>query len=160
MKPYVESVEMTKRTPTPAAFKKWARANKPLAKAVALAQAFAQVERERVDDYVEPLFQSYGFLDDEGKPVTASERSYLVEGDETRMSEFYAKCLVLHAEHGYKGEPETCPALVAENLACKAEQALLDELATFMGLDSIWTTLEQRAKALDLAMTACLGKLK
>ena len=135
--------------------KAWARQNRDLAVAVVAAQAFHQVERERVDTYVAPIFARYDFRDEDGKAIATAERLYLSEDDDACKA-FYAECDVAHREHGFAGEPGECPALVAESLKIKAENMLLESLAKFTGAPGFYT-LELRAKAIKIALGACLG---
>jgi hypothetical protein len=152
---------------TPDKLKAWARENRALAMTVCKATAFAQLERERVDAYVEPIFDRYGFTDEDGDPITSPERLYNCE-DEQACSVYYAECLRAHAEHGWKGDPEHCPALVAEDLQIKAENLLLGSLAEFLGLGNTMFTfssrhgnpLETRKAVLELALGACIGGVK
>jgi hypothetical protein len=155
------------KTPTVPALKKWARANKGLAKAVLKAKAFAEVERERVDAYVEGVFAKYEFYNDldsprntrKGEKLTHSKSLYL-STDEAKTSEFYAECDRAHREHGFTGTEGHCPALEAESLLVEAENGLLDEVGKLMGLDGrdFSRSLELRAKTLDWALSVCLAK--
>lgn len=143
---------------TVAGLKTWAKANKSLAETVALATAYAQTERARVDAYEAPIFARYGFTDaDDGTPITDPRRLYL-SGDDAACAAFYAECLVAHKAHGWTGDPEHCPALVADSDRIKVENLLLESLGEFMGSGKehgFWT-LELRKKALDLALGVCL----
>lgn len=145
--------------------KAWARANRSLAMTVVKAKVFAEMERERVDAYVRPIFLRYGFRDDlfedgNGEILTDPRRLYLSKEDD-RAKEFYAECDRAHREHGFDGPEGHCPALVAEDLQCRAEQLLLASLAAFQGLDDhdFSRSLDLRARALDLALGVCLGKI-
>lgn len=141
--------------PTEEQLKTWARDNRELALAVAKTQAFAQLERERVNAYVLPIFMSYGFTDEDGKPITKPERLYLSDAED-RIALYYDECDLAHSAHGYTGEYGTCPALVAESLQIKAENALLQSLATFIGVDGFYASLDLRKKALRIAMQTAL----
>lgn len=139
---------------TVAKLKTWARKNREIARTVVTAQAFHQVERERVDAYVAPIFARYGFKDEDGEAIPTADRLYMCE-DDAACKAFYAECDVAHRAHGFAGEPGECPALVAESLMIRAENALLESLAAFMGAPGFYT-LELRAKALEIALGACL----
>jgi hypothetical protein len=145
-----------------AGLKKWAKKNKGLAKTVCLAKAFAETERERVNAYAEKLFATYEFyndLDGSGERLDTYHDLYLSE-DEGGATKFYHELSALHVENGWTGDPEHCPALTAESLLTEAENALLASLGEFAGFDagSLYS-LELRNKALDLALTGCLGTL-
>jgi hypothetical protein len=136
--------------------KTWARANRELATTALKARALAELERARVDAYIAPIFARYGFtcdIDGSGKPLTDPRKLYL-STDEERCTAYFAECDAAHRAHGYNGEPGTCPALVAEDLQVRAENLLLDSLAKFTSTDG-FHTLEQRAKALDIATGVC-----
>jgi hypothetical protein len=136
---------------------KWAKDNRSLAYAACAAKAFADSERERVSAYVKPLFAAFSFTDDltgSGEKLTDPNRAYLSEDDE-KAARFYAACDKAHREHGFTGPEGFCPALVAENLQMKAEDALLKSLCEFAGMS--WPyNLKLRAKALGLALSACV----
>jgi len=141
---------------TVAKLKAWSKKNRRLALAALKARAFAELERERVDAYILPIFAKFGFTSDEtGAPLTSPSKLYLCNDDE-RVAAFFAECDIAHREHGYVGEAGTCPALVAEDLQRTAENALLDSLARFVGVDGFCGTLELRGKALDLAIGTCV----
>jgi hypothetical protein len=145
------------KTPTVPELKKWALATRPLAKAVLMAQAFADVERERVNAYIKPLFLSFMFTDEDGKPITDPDRLYL-SADDAGAKTYYEVCDREHRAHGFDGPEGFCPALVAEELQREAEQALLNELGKFTGIDGMDynRSLEIRKKALDMALGVCL----
>lgn len=145
---------------TPDGLKAWVRANRELALAVCKVRAFAELERERVDAYVRPIFERYAFRNDlggrtAGEVLTNPREIYLSE-DEERCAAYFAEVARAHQEHGWRGDPEHCPALVAEDLLVKAENALLESLAEFVGVDGFWN-LDLRKRALDLALTTCIG---
>lgn len=145
------------KTMTATKLRAWARSNRSLAETVLKAQAFAELERERVDAYVAPIFARYGFKDDEGNAISAPRKLYLCE-DDAACATFYAECDVAHRAHGFTGGAGECPALVAEDLLTQAQNLLLDSLAKFVGVDGFSGSLELRAKALDLALGACFAK--
>ncbi len=141
-------------------FKKWAVANQPLAEAVVMAQAFAQVERERVNAYVLPIFAEYEFFNDmEAKYGAKLERIadpgklYLSE-NEALAADYYAACDHAHREHGFEGPTGHCPALIAENLKIQAEGFLLDAGCKLFGIKHVYG--EDGAKMLKLLLGACL----
>jgi hypothetical protein len=137
----------------------WARKNRSLAETVLKAQAFAELERERVDAYVAPIFARYGFKDDEGNAIASPRKLYLCE-DDAACAVFYAECDVVHRANGFTGGAGECPALVAEDLLTQAQNLLLDSLARFVGVDGFSGSLELRAKALKLAIGSCFAEGK
>lgn len=153
------------KTPTLQEFKAWAKSHHSLAHAVCMAQAFAQLERERVDAYVGPIFDSFGFhyrgdlADKAGLsgPIPSPKELYLCD-DERQLALYYEECDQAHRAHGFKGPKGHCPALVAEHLQIIAENALLKAGGALVGVDFIGTSLEHRAQALDLLMGACLKR--
>lgn len=142
-----------------AKLKTWARTNRSLAMMVAKAMAFAQVERERVDAYVVPIFVRYGFTDsDTGETLTDPRKLYL-SNDEKRCAEFYAEVAIAHRANGWDGDPEFCPALVAEDLQTKAENLLLESLGKRIGVDGFYN-LDLRKRVLDLSLAVCLSEVR
>ena len=146
-------------------FTAWAKAHKQLALTVCKTQAFAQIERERVDAYIKPIFDSYEFYDDNKQRITDRTQLYL-STDEQLVARYYEECDRAHREHGYNGEPGTCPALIAEHLAIQAENALLDAACKLIGLPkgdlyvpclSNSGGLEGRERALKIFLGACLN---
>lgn len=138
----------------------WAREHAHLGVAVLRAQAFALAERERVDAYTRPIFARYGFRvtcekhPQRGQPVPDHEHLYICDDD--RIPAYYAECAAAHKAHGWKGDPEHCPALSADHDRVKAESALLDAGAKFMGLGHPPYKLELRAQMLKLMLGVTL----
>lgn len=135
----------------------WARSNRSLAETVLKAQAFAELERERVDAYIAPIFARYGFKDDEGNAIASPRKLYLCE-DDAACAAFYAECDAVHCAHGFIGGAGECPALVAESILIQAQNLLLDSLAKFVGVDGFSGSLELREKALKLALGSCFAR--
>jgi hypothetical protein len=146
---------------SPSKLKKWAGTHRELAKTVCLAKAFAEVEKERVDAYILPVFETFEFAEDceggSGEKITDPERLYLSE-DEKLATTYYAACDKAHREHGFDGPEGHSPALIAGHLLIQAENLLLDELCKLMGVESI-SNLDLRDKALDWGLSVCLGKI-
>jgi hypothetical protein len=120
--------------------------------------AFAQLERERVDAYVGPIFESFGFVDENGKKIE-HQRDLFLSKDEALCKAFYARCDEAHRAHGFTGPAGHCPALSAENLLLTAEQALLEAASEFLGIEDlhIYIDGEDRKKMLDLLLRACIN---
>lgn len=157
-----EATKKEKPQPTIAEFKKWSRANKPLALTLCKAMAFATVERKRVNAYIRPIFDSYTFLDTLtgragriiGTPIPDPEQLYLCL-DKEQLAHYYNACDTAHREHGFTGPYGHCPALVAEHLVTQAEWALLDAGCALLGL-SEHPHMHNRQKLIDLLLRACL----
>lgn len=151
---------------TPSDIKKlkiWARDHRGLAKAVCEAKAFAEMERDRVNSYVRVVFDRYEFtndMDGSGEKISDPSRLYLSQ-DEDQVAAYYADCDRAHREHGFNGPEGHCPALVAEGLLADAENALLIAVGEFAGVNGMdfCRSLSLRSKALDWALTVCLGEL-
>ncbi len=118
---------------------------------------------------VEPVYPLYGpspaklALDLAGRIEELRCRQYIAAFEytakgyrlrEERIAAWYALCDQLHAQNGYKLKPGFCPALVAANVARKAEQTVLDLLGALVGCsgDDFNRSLEMRAKALELVL--------
>lgn len=144
-------------------FKKWAAQNKPLAEAVLMAKAFAQLERERVNAYVLPIFAEYEFYTDlEAKrdcklERIADPRNLYLSENEKLVADYYAACDHAHREHGFTGPAGHCPALTAENLLMQAERFLLDAGCKLFGIDEAYVYGKDRDQMLKLLLGACLG---
>jgi hypothetical protein len=150
------------KTPTLAEFKRLSLDLVPLVRAVLMAQAFAELERERVDAYVRPIFDRYGFTVAEkwrerGRPERIEKPAdlYLCD-DEPGLKAFYADCDDAHRAHGFKGPAGHCPALTAEHLLTIAERALLDLAAPMFGIDPDYLVGDHREKFLKLIQGAAV----
>lgn len=149
------------KTPTLSQFKKWAKEHASLANAVCLAQAFAQIERERVDAYVAPIFARYGFQYGEiakGMHTGLIENPkylYLCE-EEEKVAAYYAECDKAHRQYGFEGKDGECPALVAETLKIDAENALLDAGCKWLEIDRSAMGMDHRKQMLDLLIGGCI----
>lgn len=138
--------------------KAWAKANKELAQTVVLARAFHAIEVERVAAYIEPLFETFSFVDEDGKAIESSESLYLSEDDEL-MSAFYDACDAAHHAHGFEGKDGHCPALEAESLMIQAENALLDSMSALIGANAS-KYYSMRESSIAWAITVCLGQIR
>ena len=138
----------------------WAKQHAHLGVAVLRAQAFAMAEKERVEAYTRPIFDRYNFRitaekhPHAGKPVPDDDSLYLC--DDERIPAYYAECAVAHRAHGWKGNPDHCPALVADHDRVKAECDLLEAAAKFMGIDHPPYKLELRDQMLKLMLGVTL----
>jgi hypothetical protein len=148
------------KTPTLAQFKAFSRDIAPAARAVLMARVFAEMERERVNAYIRPIFESFKF--EYGPDITRGHLSglipdqkdlYLCE-DENRLKDYYAECDRAHRDHGFTGPDGHCPALVADNLAMRTESMLIDLAKDLFGFDSTQLYGEDRKKCLDLLIGA------
>lgn len=151
---------MTKQ-PTVQQFRQFARDIAPAARTVCLAQAHAQLERERVNAYIQPILARYAFTDDtstdshRGTIITDVEHLYL-SADEPGLKAFYADCDDAHRAHGFTGTIGHCPALIAENLLRATEREFLKLGGQFFGVSFEDTYGDNRKKALELLLGAAL----
>lgn len=139
----------------------WARKNTALGLKVAAAMAYAEVERERVDAYEKPIYDSYQFRDENGELVPY--KNWLGVNDD-RINDFFERMKDVHVEHGWKGDRDYHPALVAENALIEAENELLRLGAVeVMGIDPdslIGSRLDLRKKAIDMLLGMLLSAVK
>jgi hypothetical protein len=148
-------------TPTLTQFKAFSADIAPIAHALLLATAFAQAETERVNAYVRPIFDRYGFVYGDllpkkaGQPIEKPDYLYM-STDEAKVAAYFAECDAAHRAHGFAGPENHCPALVAQSLQIDAENALIEAAEPFFGVKQWQLTLEQRAKYLDLLTGAAL----
>lgn len=138
-------------------FKAWSRDAAPLVSALVAAQAFAQCKREQVDAYVRPIFDRYQFqysgdlatkLGLSG-PLPSPKELYLCD-DEPALQAYFADLDDAHRAHGFTGPKGHCPALVAETLLVRAEQALLELAEPVVGIAPYQVYGEKRRSYLDL----------
>jgi len=139
----------TKHNITVQSLKAWVASNLDAVAEMEAARIVAVAERERVDAYVEPLFRTFGFVDDEGKPIDRAANLYRCE-DEEACARFYAACDEAHRVRGFAGPAGHCPALVAEHAQSQAEQKVVASMCAFLGIESYQLTLEKRAELLRL----------
>lgn len=143
-----------------AAFLRWLdRESCRLVLTAVAAQAFAKVERERVNAYVLPFFATWGFRADKvgGERLTNPRDLYLSDDDD-RASAYYAAVDALHREHGFTGPEGHCPALTAEYTQIVAENALIASMSAFLGVEPP-AMPEHRAQMLDIATKAAVKRM-
>lgn len=112
-----------------------------LAAALMVAMATAEIERERVDAYILPIFNQFKFPVREswrgrifaGEMVTKPSDLYLCD-DKELCARYHVACDIAHREHGFVAdEPGQCPALCAEHELNLAEWAILQSSAKALG---------------------------
>lgn len=151
----------TRPTPSLKTFARWAQINAPVAKAVIMAQAFAELERERVNTYIRPIFDRYAFVDGMsrgahlGQPLETPDQIYL-STDEAKVKAYFEECDTAHRAHGFTGPQGHCPALRADNLLIQAQNALIDQAIPLFGIESCDLFGDDRKRYLDLLIGACL----
>lgn len=147
------------------AFKQWARECAPAAKAVLMAQAFAELERARVDAYILPIFQSYQphfrvnpkWAERYGELVQTPRDLYLCD-QEAIVQDYFEDCDRAHRAHGFKGPHGHCPALTAEHLLTQAEHCLIELAKPLTGIENVYG--EDRAKYLKILIGACAPHIR
>lgn len=166
-------------------FKKWARDNAKLALAVCEAQAAAEITKERVATYIQPIFDRFNFICEGtmaerfdvaprtgetekyvGRHITTPDSSEFMmlhgaeESEEikSKLREYYAACDAEHRRQGYNDLPEGhCPALRMANLHTEAENALIKSAEELFGVDQIYG--DDREKYLKILIGACITAL-
>lgn len=141
--------------PTTAEFMKFASDHKGLAEAVLQAKAFAELERERVRKYIQPIFDTFGFVDEEGHRIANSDGLYLCE-DEARVQEFYSRADEAHRANGFSGPAGVWPDLEAEGLHIYAENALIEAAAKFFRIQRR-PVGKKREQFVKLLLSACIN---
>lgn len=155
------------KSPTLDEFKTWAKAHSKQALQVCTAKAFAQCEKERVNAYIQPIFESFKFtyagkLAESCKltgPIPNQNELYLCD-DEVRLAAYYAECDQAHREHGFTGPTGHCPALTADHFRIQTENLFLREGCDLFELEDIPGMPADRKKLLDLLLGACLIDVK
>jgi hypothetical protein len=154
---------MKTKTPTLEQFKQFSADIAPAARAVLMARIFAELERERVNAYIRPIFDSYRFeyaerwkeIDGCRGLIQDPDHLYLCD-DEPMMRAYYADCDDAHRAHGFKGPQGHCPALTAEHLVTVTERALIDLAEPLFGVSGDHLCGENRTKYLELLIGAAL----
>lgn len=136
------------------ASKLWAREHIGLAEAVIQAQAFAAVESERIDKYINPIFAEFQFHDEDGKQIQHRDDLHL-SNDQEKAHEFWARCDLAHRANGFTGELGVWPNRVAERMQLQAETALVKSFCDFIGLRQPWGKKFQQL--LRLLLASCLA---
>lgn len=128
-----------------------------IAETVCFAQAFAQMERERVNEYKKPIFDRYSFSDEGDKtPITDPELLYKTNLESENYKKYNDEILNAHAANGWNGERGLCPALVAEDLQRQAEYCLISAWMQFAEWPEIHH-LTLSSQLLNTLMRACIG---
>jgi hypothetical protein len=149
--------------PTLEQFKRLSADIVPAARAVLVAQAFAELERERVTAYTRPVFDRYAFVygelagdDLKGKRIEHPKHLYLC-GDDALVARYFEDCDTAHRAHGFTGPHGHCPALTAESVLMRAETEFLKLASPLFGVDFSETYGDARNKALKLLMGAAIN---
>ena len=128
-----------------------------------MARVYADMERERVNAYIRPIFDAYRFHElptihgADPAEVNAVDRLYLC-ADEIQVAAFFEECDTAHRAHGFKGPKGHCPALTAENLQRDTERQFMDLAEPLFGVDPSSLYGENRTKYLELLIGACFAK--
>lgn len=131
-------------------------------RAYLLARAHAEATRQKVDAYIQPIFELYTFkvkeewAELERSEIITSKNDLYLCGDDELVSEFYAECDREHRKQGYNLPAGYCPALVAESLLTDTENILI--AASGKGFDVtnhklLCSGLEARQKWIDLVVS-------
>ena len=148
-------------------FKKFAADIAPAARAVCMAKAFARLERERVDAYIRPIFDSYEFeysgelagrCGKSGR-IENPKHLYLYE-DGIMLASYYEDCDRAHKTHGSKLPHGHCPALHAESLLVAVENLLIELAEPIFGIGIHMICGSEREQYLDLLLGAALKAAK
>ncbi len=140
---------------TPTKLQGWASTQRQNVLNMPAARFHAQIERKRVDAYIEPLFLAHGFRDEDGQLLTKSKDLYRCP-DDAGSAAFYVECDAAHRAHGFTGPAEYCPALVAENAAIQTENIVMVAAEKLLGFEM--HSLEHRAQLLDLVVAMVEGR--
>lgn len=148
-------------TPTLSEFKAWAKDCQPAAKAVLMARVYADMERERVNAYIRPIFDAYRFHElptIHGAPPVRKPEDLYCCADEEQVAAYFAECDQAHRAHGFTGPQGHCPALTAETLQRETEYALMKLAQPLFRIDPSDLYGDNRAKYLELLIGACFAK--
>lgn len=152
---------MNRQTPTLTEFKQFSKDVAPAARAVLMARVYAEMERERVNAYIKPIFESYDFqycaLGNRcgltGR-IADIKDLYLTDLEAPEYKHFIQDCDDAHKAHGSKLPAGHCPALHAEYLQVQVEQALINLALPLFGVENVYG--EDRKRYLELLIGAAL----
>jgi hypothetical protein len=121
------------------------------------AQTHSEMERERVDAYIRPIFDRYDFREEDGTKITGMGSQWL-SNDPKKDALYDAECAAAHRAHGFTGPDGHCPALVAKVKLMEAENAVIKIMAEMLRFDPANGRChgENRKKLLELAIGACV----
>lgn len=131
----------TKLPVTPAMLERWMDEHgDALVEQLNRAEQRAAEVRAAVDQYIEPIFHTFGFRNCRtGEPITHSKYLYLTGTVQDDLcDQYYAACDVAHREHGHDLPAGHCPALIAESEQIEAESALIDSVGKLMGFENVY----------------------
>lgn len=136
-----------------------------------IAQTIAEVRREQMNAIYDELLAQIPLFNDgrtrvaDGSRITKNKDMYLSKDEEACMA-IYQRAHLLACERGIKlaEMPELfCPALVAENLQCQAENHMLDEAGVMLGQGENYheqVTYGSREKFVKLVIQMVLAYVK
>ena len=133
------------------AFQAWCKANQKQALAIRDQRQVAALKRAEVDAYVRPLFDSFGFTDEEREPIGKPSDLYLCT-DDALCAAFFTGCDTLHRQHGFEGKKGYCPALIEETKLMDMEWRLIEEAVKVLKMPAPMRTPENRDKILGLIL--------
>lgn len=97
---------------------------KSLVKAVVAAKAWVETVHPIVVGYQKAILQEIGAVDEEGRPITDPNLSYLMDDGKAKV--YFARCEEEAAKNNLKHKPECCPLLEAESIERKAKRELCE----------------------------------
>ena len=104
-----------------------------------------------------PIFEAYHFETlptiHNAPPVTDPKHLYLC-ADEVQVAAYFEECDKAHRAHGFTGPQGHCPALTAEYLVIRTEQALIDLAKPLFGIEDVYG--DDRKRYLELLIGACI----
>lgn len=123
------------------------------------AEAEAKRVRAAVDEYIEPIFRTFGFKNKRtGEPIEHSDSLYLA-GD-VQSERFYAACDVAHRERGHDLPTGHCPALIAEGKVVKIQTELVTAIGVVLGFEAYQVHGETRKKLLTILREMFTARMK
>ena len=129
--------------------REWVRNSQGLAQDVIQAREIEQSETKRVKAYIDPILRRYRFTDEEGNPIESTERLYLCK-DEASVRKFYDEADQAHRDHGFTGEKDHWPNLIAEHNRIKAERTFAESACPLLGLEHPPYKLEHYQHMIEL----------
>ena len=96
---------------------------------ILIKEVFLKVESERVNKYIQPIFDKYNFKSDNSKIIN-DNYLYLCK-DENKLNAYFTECDNAHKKHGFYADFGTCPILVAKQEILKSKHKLVKLAAPF-----------------------------
>lgn len=128
-----------------------------------LAKSFAKKEENRVNEYINPIFNKYNFIDFRTNEKICDQEQLYRSNQEDEIQRFFKECDEAHRQNGFNGGFGCCPALIAKNEINTAEKNLIDKAEKFFNTshqDLVCFGMNTYHKYVDLLVNLVLSYKK